>query len=102
MRIRSILLIAATVTFALASSAQPVILHYTVSMDHPESHRYHVVLKATGFKGPGIDLRMPGWMPGYYQMLDYAKNVSGLRALGEGGQALSMEKTDRDAWRVAF
>jgi predicted metalloprotease with PDZ domain len=84
-----------------ASSARSVILHYTVSMDHPESHRYHVVLKATGFRGPVIDLRMPAWMPGYYQLLDYAKNLSGLRVVDERGQALPWEKTDHDAWRVS-
>lgn len=82
-------------------SAPPVNLHYTVSMEHPERHLFHVLLSATGLKGPIIDLRMPDWMPGYYQLLDYAKNLSGLRIVDENGQALPWEKTNRDAWRVA-
>jgi predicted metalloprotease with PDZ domain len=67
-------------------------------MEHPDRHLYHVVLTAAGLKGPVIDLRMPAWMPGYYQLLDYAKNLSGLRAVDERGQALPWEKTGRDAW----
>jgi predicted metalloprotease with PDZ domain len=101
MRYRSFLPLVGMLAFALASAAQPVILHYTVSMDHPDSHRYHVVLKATGFRGPVVDLRMPDWMPGYYQLLDYGKNLSGLRAVDEHGASLWWEKTDHDAWRVA-
>ncbi len=81
---------------------QPANLHYSVSMDHPDRHLYHVVLKATGFKGPVIDLRMPAWMPGYYQLLDYAKNLSNLRITNDLGQPIPWEKTGRNAWRVAL
>ena len=98
----AILTIAATTSPAQYAIPKPATLHYTVSMEHPERHLYHVVLKAAGLSGPVTDLRMPAWMPGYYQLLDYAKNLSGLRAVDERGRALPWEKTGRDAWRVAL
>lgn len=82
-------------------SAQPPTLHYTISMDHPDRHLYHVTLNATGLHGPVIDLRMPAWMPGYYQLLNYARNLSNLRAVDELGRPLPWEKTGSDAWRVS-
>jgi hypothetical protein len=86
MRFRSLpfLLVILTIGVAAqpaANAQQPATLHYTVSMEHPDRHFYHVVLRAVGLKGPVIDLRMPAWMPGYYQLLDYAKNLSGLRVV---------------------
>lgn len=72
------------------AQAQPT-LHYTVSMDHPDRHLYHVVLTATNLKGPVIDLRIPAWMPGYYQILDYAKNLSNFRTTDERGQPIPWE-----------
>src|SRR5882757_4644822 len=47
-------------------------LHYTVSMEEPSSHRFHVVFRCADVSGPVLDLKMPAWMPGYYQLLDYA------------------------------
>lgn len=104
MRFWSICFLLAILPAALAAqpAAAPATLHYTVSMEHPERHLYHIVLKATGLTGQITDLRLPAWMPGYYQLLDYAKNLSGLRAVNENGTDLPWELTARDAWRVSL
>jgi len=77
-----------------------VTFNYTLSMDDPSSHRYHVVFRCTGLGGPAVDFKMPAWMPGYYQLLDYAKNVEKFRAVDGTGKELGWEKTTPNTWRV--
>jgi len=72
----------------------------TVSMDQPTSHYYHVVLRAEGLTGETQDLKMPAWTPGYYRIMDYAKNVKDFKAEDGQGKALAFEKTAKNAWRV--
>jgi predicted metalloprotease with PDZ domain len=75
-------------------------LAFRVSMEHPEAHTYHVVFRCTGLGGPILDFKMPAWMPGYYQILDYAKKVEHFRALGNEGRELAWEKVSNNTWRV--
>src|SRR5579859_4519157 len=82
-----------------AARATPV-LRYTVSMEHPGLHAFHVVLHARGLEGSVTDLTMPAWMPGYYQLLDYAKKLVHFHAVDGGGRELGWEKTTANTWRV--
>jgi predicted metalloprotease with PDZ domain len=82
------------------AAQQSVDLRYTISMEDPGSHRYHIVFRCSGLRGPVLDLKMPAWMPGYYQMLDYAGKVEHFRALDGAGRELGWEKTTANAWRV--
>jgi len=77
-------------------------LHYTISMEPPSSHIFHVTLRCTGLDetGPTVDLKMPAWMPGYYQLLDYAKALSSFHATDNKGHELSWAKPTGNTWRV--
>lgn len=92
------------VTFFLAiagaASARPE-FRYTVRVDDPGKHLYHVVFHLEGIEGPVVDLKMPAWMPGYYQILDYAAGLSGFRVRDGRGDSVAWERTDRRTWRVA-
>ncbi len=48
---------------------------FTVSMEQPATHIYHVVFRYEGLKSGIQDFRMPVWSPGYYGIFDFAKNV---------------------------
>ena len=75
------ILIVCTLTFLIVqisyiegfgSDLNPV-LQYSVSMPEPANHLFHVTLFCKGLKGDTIDFKMPRWMPGYYQIMDYSK-----------------------------
>lgn len=83
-----------------AASARPE-FHYTLRVEHPERHSYHVVFQIGGIETPVVDLKMPAWMPGYYQLLDYTAGLSGFRVKDIHGDSLGWERTDRHTWRVA-
>jgi len=75
-------------------------MHFTVSMDRPDTHYFHVVFRSEGLKGETQDFKMPAWTPGFYQIMDYARNVLNFRAEDEAGRPLAWEKTAKNAWRV--
>ena len=48
--------------------------------------------------GP-VQLSIPAWTPGAYEISNYARKVSAFKALS-GGRALVWDKADYDTWRV--
>ncbi len=76
-------------------------LAFTVSMERPSTHYFHVALRCEGLAGDTLDFKMPAWSPGYYRIMDYAKNVVGFRAEDGSGRPLAWEKTAKNTWRVS-
>jgi len=86
-------------SFALGQRPEGT-MAFTVSMEQPNTHYYHVVFRCEGIKGETLDFKMPAWTPGYYQIMDYAKNVLNFRAEEGVGKPLLWEKTTKNTWRV--
>ncbi len=86
-------------SLALAGDAQGT-LAFTVSMERPNTHYYHVVLRCQGLPGQTQDFKMPAWTPGYYRVMDHARHVVDFRAENGRGDALAWEKTAKNTWRV--
>jgi len=80
-------------------AAEPA-MSITVSMEKPTTHYYHVVVRVDGLKGETHDFKLPVWTPGYYRIMDYAKNVTDFRAEDGTGRPLVWEKTSKNTWRV--
>ena len=73
---------------------------FTVSMERPNTHYYHVDFKCEGLKGETQEFKMPVWTPGFYQVMNYSRNVLNFRAEDGAGNPLAWEKTAKNAWRV--
>ena len=87
------------VSFVPGAAAQGT-MAFTVSMERPNTHYYHVVFKCEGLKGEAQDFKMPVWTPGFYQIMNYSRNVLNFRAEDGAGNQLAWEKTAKNAWRV--
>lgn len=74
---------------------------FTVSMPQPATHYFHITFRCEGLKGAVQDFELPAWMPGFYRILDYEKNVTNFRAANGAGRPLPWEKVTRNTWRVA-
>ncbi len=83
-----------------AVHAQKGSIAYTVSMEDPEWHYFHVELICSGVRKDYIDFKMPVWTPGYYQRLNFADNVKGFNAYDAGGSEIKWEKISENTWRV--
>ena len=88
--------------FTLTASAQNIkpILYYTVSMPQPSSQYFHVELTSSGWHLDNIDFKMPKWMPGYYQLMNYAKEVENFLVKDKNGNIIPVKKLNENTWRV--
>jgi len=75
-------------------------MSYTVSMDSPSSHYFHVTLRCEGIREQTIDFKMPAWTPGYYMILDLAKYVINFQAEDDQGNELIRRKINKNTWQV--
>ncbi len=82
------------------AASEKLQLSYTVSMEQPNTHYFHVVFRCEGLKGESQDFKIPAWTPGYYKIMDFAKNVLNFRAEDGEGKAMKWEKTAKNIWRV--
>jgi len=73
---------------------------FTVSMEAPNSHYYHVLFQCNDIKGESVDFKMPSWTPGYYWIENFAKNVLNFRTEDGKGTSLEWQKTSKNTWRV--
>lgn len=68
-----------------------------------DQRRIGVLLAAfrvDGLRGEFQDFKMPAWHPGYYRMIDDAKNVASPRVRDNAGRTLPWEHVTKNAWRV--
>lgn len=82
---------------ALAEAQQ---LQFTVSMEQPASHYFHVDLRCSQVKGEATEFKMPVWTPGYYQRMDYAQYVEHFTVKDARGDTLAWEKSSPNGWRI--
>lgn len=82
-------------------SIRPV-LHYTVSMPDPSNHYYHVEFYCSGWINDTIDFKMPRWMPGYYQIMEYARELKNYSARDINGKLITVNNINQSTWRIIF
>lgn len=96
--------IAAFVVFfhsILLIAQQPgVAISFTVSMPAPSSHKFHVVMQCKGLKKDTVGFKMPMWMPGYYQIMNYPDKLSQFAATSSTGKGLTWNKSSTNSWKI--
>jgi predicted metalloprotease with PDZ domain len=76
------------------------ILHYVVSIPQPDNHTCHLELQVCQWNQDTIQLKMPNWMPGYYQIMDYANTVENIFAKDENGKTIPVERLNNNTWSI--
>jgi len=76
------------------------VLQYTVSMPEPSDHLFHIVLDCKNLKKDTVDLKMPQWMPGYYQIMNYSRLVRNFTAINLEGRETTVERINNNTWRI--
>ncbi|MBN1386823.1 MAG: M61 family metallopeptidase [Bacteroidales bacterium] len=77
-----------------------IAVEYTLTMDKPNTHYFHVSMAVNDIPGSYAEFRLPNWTPGYYRIMDYAKNVTSFIVKDKDGNSLEWEKTEKNAWKV--
>jgi predicted metalloprotease with PDZ domain len=80
----------------IGSSARATI-QYTVLLDHPEKHLFHVTMTIPEVTGE-VTVRMAAWNA-LYQIRDFSSHLQQVEAL-VGSQKCLIEKMDKQTWRI--
>ena len=81
-------------TFSASARAT---IQYTVLLDHPEKHLFHVTISIPDVTDEVI-VRMPVWNA-LYQIRDFSSHVQEVKAFA-GSQEVLSEKLDKQTWRI--
>lgn len=82
------------------SQTKKQLLAYSLMMPKPENHTFHIELKVSGWAQDTLLFKMPKWMPGYYQLMDYAKSVENISAKDQHGNKLVIEQNNENSWKA--
>ncbi|MEA1886588.1 MAG: PDZ domain-containing protein [Bacteroidota bacterium] len=88
------------ITSCSVNDQDDITVIYTVTMDKPNTHYYHVSMAVNNMPGDYAEFKLPNWTPGYYCIMDYAKNVTSFEAADVDGGSLEWEKTNKNTWKV--
>src|SRR6202171_3124513 len=83
---------------ALVTSGASATIRYTVSVEHPEQHIFHVSMEIPEVSGE-VAVQMPAWNA-LYQIRDFSADVHEVEAFA-GSERLPLKKIDKQTWRVA-
>lgn len=73
---------------------------YVVSLDDAAAQMVSISMTMRGLEGDSVDVALPTWRPGRYEILDPAGTVREMRATAGDGTELAIEKRRKSVWRI--
>jgi len=86
--------------FQLTAQTKTSEVQFKLSVPTPEKQNYFVEMTIDAWQGDSLILKMPKWMPGYYQIMNYADDVQSVSATTADGSKLKVEKLNSNTWYV--
>lgn len=75
-------------------------IHYKLYLKNPSSHYIYVDLTIDSITTPSIELQLPAWRPGRYELGNFAKNIKRVDVVNEEGAVLNYTKFTKDLWVI--
>ena len=82
---------------ALVTNVAGATIRYTVSLEHPERHLFHISIEIPDVSGD-VTVQMPAWNA-LYQIRDFSAHVREVDAFA-GANRAGLEKIDKQTWRI--
>jgi len=92
------LFICAIITSKLFAQTNNVNIHYQVSFIDAAINNMHIEMIIDGVKSGELTCKMPQWMPGYYQIMNYAKDVSNLQIKDGKNNIIPFKNPTANSW----
>lgn len=74
---------------------------YSVSIENPHRHFIRFEGKFSTHGSNTIQLQLPAWRPGRYELGNFSKNIRAWKATDAAGNALHYTKLNKDLWEVS-
>lgn len=75
-------------------------MKYKISYSNPHTHYIDIECSIENISLPQIELQLPSWRPGRYELGNFAKNIQQFKVINAKGEALSFKKTSKDSWSI--
>ncbi|PCI99643.1 MAG: hypothetical protein COB15_04050 [Flavobacteriales bacterium] len=75
-------------------------MKYIVSYQKPNNHYIDIEFIVDNVATDKLEIQLPAWRPGRYQLGNFAKNVQKWEAFNENGKTLPSKKITKDLWEV--
>lgn len=75
-------------------------LHYKLYLKNPAAHYLYIDLVIDGINSDKLDLQLPAWRPGRYELGNFAKNIKKFEVFDSNDRALAFKKTSKDCWQI--
>ena len=76
-------------------------IQYTFSSEHPNSHYIDIELIVKDCRGETLELQLPSWRPGRYELGNFAKNIKKFSCYDKDGHPLNFSKVNKDLWVIS-
>jgi predicted metalloprotease with PDZ domain len=75
-------------------------IKYIFYQKNPASHYVYIDMHIEKVNSEVLQLQLPSWRPGRYELGNFAKNLKRLDVFDENGKALSYTKKTKDLWEI--
>ncbi|NNF01926.1 MAG: M61 family peptidase, partial [Bacteroidia bacterium] len=75
-------------------------MKYSISFPKPASGFIEIKLEIKDINFDKVQLQLPSWRPGRYELSNFARNIRSWKAIDKKGNNLNFEKLNKDLWEV--
>src|SRR5687768_9235833 len=75
-------------------------IRYTFFQKNPASHYVYIDMHIDNINSDSIQLQLPAWRPGRYELGNFAKNIKRVDFFGKDNRPLTFSKKTKDLWEV--
>jgi predicted metalloprotease with PDZ domain len=75
-------------------------MHYHISVTDPASHFLTITYSIPDIVTDQIEIQLPAWRPGRYEIQNFAKNIQFIEAISISGDKLPLRKITKDRWEI--
>lgn len=75
-------------------------MNYKIYSKNKTSHFIDIECCIENISSEEIELQLPAWRPGRYELQNFAKNIQNFEVFDENGQKLKTSKITKDRWKV--
>jgi len=74
-------------------------IKYKISSENPQSHFLHIEMMIDHIQADTIELQLPAWRPGRYELQHFAKNIQRFEVFSSQ-EKVSFHKLTKDRWLI--
>jgi len=75
-------------------------MKYAISYQNPHKHFIDIELQIEDIHQDSVQLQLPAWRPGRYELSNFARNIQHFESFNEKGASLKFKKVNKERWEI--